>query len=165
PSPSIASVLVSAGGSGEAAEAVSTICRHLSEKKPEWEIHAVLPDGHRIPAGVIRHSFGTGFPELLAQCELFITAAGLSMYEAMYLGKPLIAFALVDHQHRNINHALASGSILKVLDRIADIEQFISMLAWFESPDKVSSMVRTNRQTIDGYGLKRVCNRLADFFA
>lgn len=66
----------------------------------------------RVPPGVERVDAPEGLADELAAADVVVTAAGVTMTEALALGRPTVAFATAGNQHRALYGAARAGAVL-----------------------------------------------------
>ena len=181
-------VLMSTGGSDELHIALSFV-KYLCEQQPDGRTYHILLGAMNQDKPAIRemaekmdniilHENVQDMRGLICAMDLVISAAGSTLYEICACGVPLITFSTADNQvpgaeafenlglavnigdlrdPTSINpSAVISGTLSSdAVERIMEAEEDLDV-------DTRISMVRHQRETIDGMGAKRLSERLIE---
>ena len=181
-------VLLSTGGSDELHIALSFV-KYLCEQQPDGRTYHILLGAMNQDKPAIRemaekmdniilHENVQDMRGLICAMDLVISAAGSTLYEICACGVPLITFSTADNQvpgaetfenlglavnigdlrdPTSINpSAVISGTLSSdAVERIMEAEEDLDV-------DTRISMVRHQRETIDGMGAKRLSERLIE---
>lgn len=158
--------LISAGGSDDGANLCREIGLFLSSQFPHLLFDCLVPGNVLQDAGpnLKIHPFGEHFPQLLSDCDVFITAAGISMYESAFLGTPFIAFPLLDHQRDNIENFREAGAIFMIWDDPDDFESLASLVRDLPDDQAVRNMCSNNMMCVDGQGFDRITEAILELY-
>jgi spore coat polysaccharide biosynthesis predicted glycosyltransferase SpsG len=108
------------------------------------------------PAGVVAIRATDGLGPELAEADLVLTAAGVTMLEALALGRPTIAFVLADNQRQGAEGAAAAGAVV-----LADVEGApVAAAKVAASPGAREALSEAARHLVDGHGAQRVADRI-----
>lgn len=157
PPPEVREVLVTTGGSdteGQGARMAAALVPAL----PGVAIRLVTgPWGStQVPAGVERVDGSAGIAGELARAGLVVTAGGVTMLEAMALGRPVIAVVTAENQRRYVESAARQGGVAaSTAAGIAEAAQ-----ALLADPQGRRLMAATARKLIDGHGPDRVAEAI-----
>jgi spore coat polysaccharide biosynthesis predicted glycosyltransferase SpsG len=91
--------------------------------------------------------------DAMNQCGLAITNGGLTLFQALHFGMPIIAVPQYEYQKDNID--CVSHCCLPAKPNAEDIEE---KLKWLESRDLRRSLGDIARGWVDGQGIDRVCD-------
>lgn len=174
-------VVISLGG-GATARAADRVAQLLHARRPDLEIFvtaafgryaAVAAAGHatdRRGPGVHRVAPGSGFRRLLASACVAVTGAGVTVYEAVSLGVPVVPVAVVRAQLPTARgfvarglvcashaHTLGHASATRLV--VADVVKALGDLA------RARRVSEHARRAIDGQGGARVAGELKTLFA
>jgi len=105
-----------------------------------------------VPDGVERLDGTGGISEALAGADIVVTAGGVTMLEAMRLGRPVIAVMTAENQRRYIETAQRLGAV----DRSTVEEVAAAALALVRDPGRRGLLARRAGGIIDGGGPDRV---------
>ena len=89
------------------------------------------------------------FAHRMALASCVITAAGITAYEALYLGKPLLLRCVADNQELTYNGLISGGYALPAND--ANVSR---------AHDGTLPELRSGRTLVDGLGAGRVCREI-----
>jgi UDP-2,4-diacetamido-2,4,6-trideoxy-beta-L-altropyranose hydrolase len=113
---------------------------------------------------VVLHVAPTNLPQIMASCDMAVTAAGSSVYELGYLGVPMLLAVTAENQ-RPIAAALdqlGAAVRLNELSRIAS-DYFQTPVRWFiHDPTARAECAAQFRQLVDGRGAARVVAALSE---
>ncbi len=135
------------------------IARRCAERCPDAAVQLVVgPWGDQsTPPGVQPVWCDVGLGDLLAQADVVVTAAGVTLLESLTLGRPTIAVATAANQVANIDAVRAAGaawaeSAVSACDAVA---------ALLADPAARSRLSQRGRALIDGRGAQRVAASVA----
>lgn len=158
----VETVLVSAGGT-DAAGVGATIAAELVTRLPAVSIRLVVgPWGSdHTPPGVevVRSPAGLG-PELAA-ASLIVTAAGVTMLEAMHAARPTVAFVTAENQRRQATGAAALGGVALT----TATEAAATAAGLVDDDDERLALAARAAGIVDGQGADRVAARLVALLA
>jgi UDP-2,4-diacetamido-2,4,6-trideoxy-beta-L-altropyranose hydrolase len=151
-------LLVTAGGS-DPNNATAEILRRLKD----FEVTAVVGPENRYSDELAKEfpnvqllKNPSNFPELMAESEIAISAAGSTAWELAYLGVPLVAIVIAENQRANAEHVERAG-----LGRLASIDKAATEAANLAADLEVrKAMVALQRAVFDGHGSFRVWLRM-----
>jgi len=150
-------VLVTMGATdadGVGANLADAILRSL----PAVEVRLVVgPWGEqRVPPGVQPVTATEGLGPWLADTDVVVTAAGVSLLEALALGRPTITVVTAPNQHRAATGAAKAGAAI-----LAAPEQVTRELLRLTSGVEVRRTLRRNAERfVDGNGSQRVAEAI-----
>jgi spore coat polysaccharide biosynthesis predicted glycosyltransferase SpsG len=156
--PDIGVVLVATGGA-DAGGVGTSLAASLASLLPDAEIRLALgpgvaaTDDERVR--VVRTERGLG--SFLADADLVVTAAGVTLLEALALGRPVVAVVLADNQRQAADGAAAAGAaVVATLDDAAP-----AAAALASNLEQRARMAEAARQLVDGLGARRVAEAVA----
>jgi UDP-2,4-diacetamido-2,4,6-trideoxy-beta-L-altropyranose hydrolase len=171
-SESVSRLLLSLGG----ADAKNTTARFLAVLWPcipkDCEIHVLLgPANPHVTAmqeiaatmkRMVLHIAPPNVPEIMANCDLAITAAGSSVYELGYLGVPMLFVAVANNQ-LPIATALDQLGAGVWIDQALWSRDLPATLEWL-IPDSAfrAQCAARFREMVDGQGAARVVTALSE---
>lgn len=153
----VATVLVAAGAADSSGYGLR-IAREVAALRPGWRVRAVAGQWGRADAPVSVEVLNA--PESLADAlsgaDLVVTAGGVTMLEALALGRPTVAFEIAPNQRRALAGAANSGAA--VVSSIDDAAEAALALA----DDRVLRQQLSSRASayVDGLGADRVAEVL-----
>lgn len=110
--------------------------------------------GLRWPARVLTGV--SDMAELMASCDLAITAAGSTVWELCCIGVPMIAVVTAENQ-RHSAAALASSGACLLADPLSPLNQQLPQLVdTLLSPTRRAELARSAAKFVDGRGCERV---------
>lgn len=104
----------------------------------------------------------TSLRPLLLDCDFTITAAGSALWEACYLGTPLVAVQTVDNQRWNAATVTAAQAAL-VLEHGKSRKTLAPLLAQIAKPTIRATLSQRARALVDGNGPQKVLEALLNF--
>lgn len=113
---------------------------------------------------VVLHVSPTNLPQIMASCDLAVTAAGSSVYELGYLGVPMLLAVTAENQ-RPIAAALDQLGAAVRLNELSGIsaDYFKTPINWFiHDPAARSECAARFQQLVDGQGAARVVTALRE---
>ena len=110
---------------------------------------AVNRDGVRIHRGL------SSLRARMLAADLAITAGGMTLYECLASGVPIVALAIADNQRPNVASLGAAGLLL---DGRPSLEAAIRRL--IEDAELRTTMSRRGRDVVDGAGARRVATEI-----
>lgn len=155
----VASVLVTTGGT-DAAGAGAAVAGALCAALPDARVRVVVGpwSASQVPEGVEAIRGRAGLAGELEAADLVVSAAGVTLLEALALGRPVVAFALAGTQRRYLDGLAAAGAI--VATAAHDAAEAAARLA--ADPDRRRKLAATGRGLVDGRGSHRVASAVAD---
>lgn len=137
---------------------LSGIARHLDAVREEVARHG----------NAVLHVDTRQMPELMAEADLSIGAAGVTAIERCVLGLPTLMVVVADNQIEAAQRMDRLGAV-RLLGHTADItpEGVHSALAAFvqDRPDGLQAMSRAAAALCDGHGLDRIAPALIDIMS
>jgi len=104
----------------------------------------------------------SNMPELMAQSDLAIIAAGGTLWELLSMACPVLSFGRDPVQRRILDDLQRKGIVKHLGDpagaKPAVVAEAIDALA--DDPQRRAKMARVGRQQVDGAGARRVCELL-----
>lgn len=94
---------------------------------------------------------------LMLEADLAVTGAGMTLYECLATGTPVVALALADNQRPNLAHLGAAAGL--VVAGEPSLPAAVAALA-ADGPRRAALSVR-GRQVVDGAGAARVADEIA----
>jgi spore coat polysaccharide biosynthesis predicted glycosyltransferase SpsG len=155
---SVARVLVAVGGS-DTAGVGPTLASDIAQSLPGATVQlAVGPwSAGDPPPGVEPVRTKGGLGPVLAEADLVVTAAGVTMLEALCLGRPTVAVVLHENQRRPAKGAAELGAVV-----LADLDQAAAEAARLaEDVAGRRTLSEAASRTIDGRGAARVAAAIA----
>jgi spore coat polysaccharide biosynthesis predicted glycosyltransferase SpsG len=156
--PRVERILVAVGGGIVAGG--SALAADIAARLPEARVRFVVgpySDEDR-PAGV---EIVEAPDELLSEfraADLVVTAAGQTMLEALAVGVPCVAVAVVDNQRAQLARLQETGAVRAATpDDAADLAAQLAA-----NPGAREAMGATARATVDSFGALRLAWRIAD---
>jgi UDP-2,4-diacetamido-2,4,6-trideoxy-beta-L-altropyranose hydrolase len=113
---------------------------------------------------VVLHVSPTNLPQIMASCDLAVTAAGSSVYELGYLGVPMLLAVTAENQ-RPIAAALDQLGAAVRLNELSGIssDYFKTPINWFiHDPTARAECAARFQQLVDGQGAARVVALLGE---
>jgi spore coat polysaccharide biosynthesis predicted glycosyltransferase SpsG len=151
-------VLVTLGGDAPA-ERFDTVVHAVRRAAPAAEVDVVIGpftvwkaenrDRIRVHRGL------TSLRPLMLVADLAVTAGGMTLYECLASGTPIVALAIADNQRPNVASLGAAGLLI---DGNASLERAIERLA--ADADMRATMSRRGRDVVDGDGARRVVREI-----
>jgi spore coat polysaccharide biosynthesis predicted glycosyltransferase SpsG len=109
-----------------------------------------------VPDGVDAIVGACGLQPELAAADIVITAGGVTLLEALHLGRPCVTFAVAENQLANVNAVGAAGAAL-----VTDIAGVASAAtALLDDVGKRAALARQGAALIDGAGADRVADTI-----
>lgn len=132
----------------------AAIAAAIVAARPDLEVRLVVGAwGHSsVPAGVTPVVAPAGLTDELAGADLVVTAGGVTLLEALALGRPCVAVATADNQLPNLDAAAAAGAAVVSLPGTA-AERVASLCS---HPDLRRRLHEAGPRLIDGAGAARV---------
>jgi UDP-2,4-diacetamido-2,4,6-trideoxy-beta-L-altropyranose hydrolase len=164
-------ILITMGGSDP--ENLSERVIHSLSHVGNLETTVVVGNGdaHREPIGSAAAKFGgtlrllenaTNMPELMSWADIGVIAGGGTLWEALYMMCPVISFARNPVQ-RQILSTLERHGTVNLVGSAQDFDstRFASAISGLAfSSARRGEMAALGRETIDGLGAERVCERM-----
>lgn len=150
-------LLVAMGASDDAGLG-ATLAGRLAFESPGWSIRLVVgPWGSRdLPRGVAPITRTDGLIDELADADIVVTGAGVTLLESLCLGRPTLAIVTAENQRRSAEGAAAAGAAL--LATLDDVTTQVTALAQDVVRRRALSAVA--RSYIDGMGAGRVAGEI-----
>lgn len=106
----------------------------------------------------------THMEKLMEQCDIAVTAGGVTVYELMACGLPSVMYTLADNQHAMAEYMSEKGLIPWVGDIRMDMDGCMHKMVefleeFYENRGKREEIGRALQRTVDGKG----CERLAEW--
>lgn len=151
----VSNLLVTLGGSSQP-EALAAIVHALEQVPGRLQVNLLAPELPLSSGHDLRWlGFRNDLPELLEQADLAITAAGLTVMEALYGGLPVLAVLLGEPQ-RMLHQALVERqAVLPFTEE--NLQQLLSR------PELRQALSQRGARLIDGEGARRVARFLKAF--
>ena len=158
--PGVRRVLVTGGGADNTGWAIGVARALRAELMPSTAVAVARMSSSPGDAseGVETIWTADGLGSALADADLVVTAAGVTMLEALALGRPTVAAALFENQQRQARAAAAAGAI--VLADLADAAVAAIALA-ADSARRVALASRAG-SLVDGAGSDRVARAICE---
>lgn len=155
----VETVLVTTGGSDHAGIGADLAAR-LRRAVPGAGIRLVVgPWGHAdVPAGVEAVHAPDGLGPELAAAGVVVTAGGVTMLEAMQLGRPTVVIVTAENQRRQVEGAAAAGAV--TVAALGDVAGIVEALV--HDDRERSRLSGAARALIDGHGPERAASVLLD---
>ncbi len=103
--------------------------------------------------------------EIMAKCDVAVSASGSTLYELCSVGIPIISFIMADNQIDGMNEFVKSDLVFylgdardKSIDLIS-IEKAVAELSNFEVREK---MIKRIRNVVDGKGADRIADAIGE---
>lgn len=162
------SILVSLGAA-DPENCTLEVCQTLAAAdfgfhKPVFEIVVGLANSHRssiadfikndVSGNFILHDAPENLVDLLRSCTLCVSAGGITLGEAAYLGKAIIGIAILENQSRTISCLAKSGALqASTTHRVAYESRNL-----LENSQKRVRLGERSRALVDGLGKQRIAN-------
>jgi spore coat polysaccharide biosynthesis predicted glycosyltransferase SpsG len=146
-------VLVSFGAAdtaGVAAEVAAEVAASLPDAVVELPVGSWW-DGP-VPAGVHPVRCPDGLAPRLARADLAVTAGGVTLLEALALGRPAVAVVWAENQRLAVEHAAAAGAVAASSVEAA-ARDAISLAG---DPERRAALAARAARLVDGMGADRV---------
>lgn len=149
-----------ATGAADSAGVGARMAAALARLLPRTEVRMALgtwSDGD-LPPGVVAVRTETGLGPALADADLVLTAAGVTLLESLALGRPTVAVILAENQRRAAGGAAAADAA------IVGVEAKAAGLAAELAGDleRRRSLSAAARNLVDGRGAGRVAEAIVD---
>lgn len=151
--PTAETVLVATGAADMLGEG-GVIATSLRAAAPELVVRLVVGQWgcRQVPEGVEIVETSSGLLPELAAADLVVTAGGVTLLEALHLGRPAVAVELHGNQHRNVAGVLGAGAAVAATPGDATR----AALALGADPEQRARLSAAGRALIDGRGPGRV---------
>ena len=163
------SVLITLGGA-DPDNLTLSICRQLSSIDIEAVFHVVMGPANPYTDSVTAYLAQNpdprirlyrqpeNFETLLATCTICISAGGVTLGEAAFLGKPVIALVIAENQRRSVTFLARRGALIE-----ADPAQVgVTVSALLLDADRRSELSGAIHGLVDGRGAERVVTAMLD---
>ncbi|MGH9152654.1 MAG: glycosyltransferase [Acidimicrobiales bacterium] len=149
-----------ASGASDLEGVGSRMAAELARLLPGVQVRlAVGPwSNSEVPEGVVGVRTDSGLEPALADADIVVTAAGVTLVEALALGRPAVAVVLADNQRRAARGVDAAGAAL--VAGVADAPEVAASLA--RDAARRRSLAVTARAMVDGHGAQRVASALLE---
>jgi spore coat polysaccharide biosynthesis predicted glycosyltransferase SpsG len=158
--PEVSRVLVTGGGADSSGWGTRVATALRAALPPSTTIALVRGpwSAGEAPRGVYSVCTTDGLGPALAEADLVVTAAGITMLEALVLGRPTVAAVLFENQERQARAAEAAGAIV-----LADLDGAVAA-AVTVTRDTRQRLALAARATeyIDGLGSDRVAEAICE---
>ena len=146
-------------GAADAMGLGAEIAGDLARRLPDAEIKLVIgPWGSQtVPAGVVAVCAPKSLASELANADVVVTAGGVTLLEALALGRPTIAIATADNQLDNVAACAAAGAAISC--DVAGVSAQVSVLCG--DSDTRHRLSNAARALVDGRGAQRVAAAIA----
>lgn len=153
-----ATTVIVATGAADMLGEGGAIAAALRAAAPELAVRLVVGQWgcRQVPDGVEIVETSTGLLAELAAADVVITAGGVTLLEAMHLGRPAVALELHGNQHRNVAGAVDAGAAVAAAPGDA-VEVALALLGDAARRARVSA---AGRALIDGHGPERVAREI-----
>jgi spore coat polysaccharide biosynthesis predicted glycosyltransferase SpsG len=99
-----------------------------------------------------------GLGPWLAESDIVVTAGGVTLLEAMYLGRPTVALQIAANQRRGVSSAVRAGAAVEAEPEPRAVAELVSCLA--QDAARRRRLSACAHQMIDGRGPKRVVDSI-----
>lgn len=151
-------VLVTLGGAA-APSAVERVVRAVTAALPAAVVDLALgpfAPSPRLDGGRVDLRRGLrSLRGLMLEADLAVTGAGMTAYECLAAGTPVVAVALVDNQRPNLERLGAAGLIVPGEPSLA-----ATVAALAADPSRRAALGVRGRQAVDGAGAGRVADEI-----
>lgn len=151
-------VLVSTGGADSAGTGAA-VARAVHAARPEAEVRLVVGpwSSPEVPDGVKPVVAPAGLAGELAAADLVVTGAGVTLLEALALGRPTVAVLVAGNQRRYFDGLVAAGAVVGATS--GDAAAAATRLA--ADAGERRRLSAAGPATIDGRGARRVADAVA----
>lgn len=152
-------MLVALGGAtgGSAIDsAVAAVERALPDAALDLAVGPFSPEPSERRAGTTVHRGRRSLRDLERRADLAVTGGGMTLYECLASGTPVVGLCLADNQRPNVDALSAAGLILC---GAPSLEGAIRRAA--DDPTLRRTLGERGRQLVDGRGASRVADALA----
>lgn len=156
PAQTVEQVVISAGGSSTTVgiEIAAQLVARLTAVRIRLALGPWSGDGNINGVEIVRTTSGL-VPEL-AGADLVVTAAGVTMLEALALARPTVAFILAENQRLYAEGvARAGAAVVCELSRVADAAAGLAA-----DPDRRRTLSAAAGDLVDAHGARRVAEEL-----
>jgi spore coat polysaccharide biosynthesis predicted glycosyltransferase SpsG len=151
-------VLVALGGDPPR-DGLAAAIRAVRGAAPATAVDVALGQFAEPPApprgGVTTHRALGSLRELMLEADLAVTGGGMTAYECLATGVPVVGICLADNQRLNVDELGRAGLIL---NGEASLEQAIGQLV--RDPARRRAMSARGRRAVDGRGAARVADAI-----
>lgn len=169
-------ILISTGGTDPFHAAVKILDRMMT-KTAEYEYHIVTsrlnPSFNKLTGLGIEHpnihihENVQNMAELMAQCDLAVSAGGTTLYELCAVGVPTISFGMADNQLAAVQTFSSSDIILYSGDIRTDSDEVLDIICRFLDEKEMPYSKRLEvsdrmRSYVDGHGAVRIADALLE---
>jgi len=151
-------IVLVATGAGDDGGAGARVAAALAEALPQATVRlAVGPWATAAaPEGVDALETTKGLGPALAESDLVVTAGGVTMLEALALGRPTVAVVLAENQRQAAEGAAAAGAVA-----LAEVRTAAGLAVELAgAPSSRRALSDAARHLIDGRGAERVAERV-----
>ena len=171
-------IVVSFGGA-DPNDLTTRTAAALHAVRPRAEVQVVLfpaTDRYHLISQILASRFpdyeiiGTGdaLEPILAGADLVVTALGVTAFEALCLGVPVLMLTNYPHDAEPVARLVASGAVVALgrHDELTDAELTDAVRAVFSDPDRLSQLRFAARELaagpLDGHGASRAADRICE---
>jgi UDP-2,4-diacetamido-2,4,6-trideoxy-beta-L-altropyranose hydrolase len=156
----VRSVLVTMGAADQT-HLADAIAADLAAALPEVEVRLVLVDPDAAPpSGVTAIVAPDGLFDALRAADIVVTAGGVTLLEAMLVGRPVIALATAANQERSVRGSGAAGAAVALglgTDRDAVAAAVVALVS---DEGRRAELTRAASAYVDGLGADRVAEAI-----
>ena len=155
----VARVLVALGGATDGAAigaAAAAVRRALPDAALDLAVGPFSPAPAEIPEGASVHRGPRSLRALLRKADLAVTGGGMTLYEGLASGTPVVGLCLADNQRSNVDELCAAGIIL---GGAPSVEAALRRAAG--DPALRRALSARGRRLVDGRGASRVADEVA----
>lgn len=147
-------VVVTLGGGQADAGPIAT---ELASALPGVEVRVTAALHVDVGAGrVVPLTTTSGLAGELAQADLVVCAGGVTLLEALALGRPTVVVTIAENQRRSVTGTVGAGAAVPAT--LADAASVAAALA--RDPDRRRALGRAAAELVDGRGPERVADAL-----
>lgn len=135
--------------------------RELSKRTPSFDSMIVLGPGmkEKRKERILEKSFSNiiflnnpFIPDVIAQSDVVVTMGGMTSYEAMFIGKPVLAVEW-EHMAKYVKYMHKHDLLFTLGDRTVFMDNLMKKINFL---DEIQSIVEKSFFTIDGKGNRRI---------
>jgi spore coat polysaccharide biosynthesis predicted glycosyltransferase SpsG len=147
-------------GAADTEGVAAAVATRLASLLPTVETRLVVGpwDPTPVPAGIVPVRAEAGLGSALADADLVVTAAGVTLLETLALGRPAVTVVLADNQRQAAEGAAAAGAAV-----LSDPEQAAEVAAHLAGDEtRRHALADAARVLVDGRGAERVAGAVLD---
>ncbi len=161
-------LMITMGGS-DPADLTVKVLSALMKQNIEYNINIVLGPSfteHKKICGLVNnksnikiHQNPANFLELLSRQDIVVTAAGRTLYECAYLGRPVVIVPSIEHEAvTSAAYSRLTGSLNIGLwdETTSPIKIHNALSAYIDNYNLRASVFSTSRSLVDGQAVKRI---------